>query len=281
MPYQCENQPKDGFLNKGEVLMQPFYENKKREFINFTSKNLVFPPHLHSAAEILFVLEGSLIVTIDGQTKVLQEKEGGIMFPHMVHSYQSSGECRVFVCIFSPSCVKDYYTMLKEYQPKEPFFNTLDISPDINVGVMRIMDHKNQNSISRGWLNLILAYVTPYLSISPLDEGNRDNSDITYLIIDYISVHFKEPLTLEKLAEDLHFNKSYISKVFSKKLKCGFCDYINQIRLDYVVNQMRITGGKKRLMDIWQEAGFESQRTFNRVFRKNYGVTPMEYKKRV
>ena len=33
------------------------------------------------------------------------------------------------------------------------------------------------------------------------------------------------------------------------------------------------------LVCIWEEAGFNSQRSFNRVFRPVMGMTPMEYKK--
>ncbi|MBR1742310.1 MAG: AraC family transcriptional regulator, partial [Lachnospiraceae bacterium] len=35
------------------------------------------------------------------------------------------------------------------------------------------------------------------------------------------------------------------------------------------------------ITEIWLEAGFESQRTFNRVFKEKYHMSPREYRKNI
>ena len=42
--------------------MQPFYERKDEEFRCFFSADMTFPAHLHHAAELIFIQEGSLEV---------------------------------------------------------------------------------------------------------------------------------------------------------------------------------------------------------------------------
>ncbi len=98
-----------------------------------------------------------------------------------------------------------------------------------------------------------------------------------YQVISYISTHFQEPLTLDKIAQELHFNKFYISRVFTGRLHCTFHEYLNRLRLDYAARLLRETD--RSIMEIWQEAGFESQKTFNRTFRSCYHMTPSEYRR--
>ena len=71
---------------------------------------------------------------------------------------------------------------------------------------------------------------------------------------------------------------SYLSHTFSARLQMSFREYLNRIRLEYAMQLIRTTG--KPLTEIWEDAGFESQRSFNRVFRDAAGMTPKEYRSR-
>ena len=79
------------------------------------------------------------------------------------------------------------------------------------------------------------------------------------------------------MASALGVNKFELSKVFSGIFHTNFNQYLNEIRLNYATSLLENT--KMRITDIYLEAGFESQRTFNRVFRQKYGRTPSEYRK--
>ncbi len=121
---------------------------------------------------------------------------------------------------------------------------------------------------------LLLAYLMEDTALLPRDV--QAQTDIGYQIISYISNHFQESLTLERIARELHFNKYYISRVFSGKLHCSFHEYVNRLRLDYAARLLRETD--QSITDIWQEAGFESQKTFNRTFLSCYRMTPSGYR---
>ena len=54
--------------------------------------------------------------------------------------------------------------------------------------------------------------------------------------------------------------------------------YVNGVRLNYAVSLLDSTN--KPITEICFESGFESQRTFNRVFKERYKVTPSEYRTR-
>ena len=104
-----------------------------------------------------------------------------------------------------------------------------------------------------------------------------ESTDLTWRLIQYIGEHFQEPLSLEGLARELHVNKFYLSHTFSRKLQMNFREYLNHIRLDHARRLIRSTS--RPMTEIWAEAGFESQRSFNRVFREVEGMTPGQYRK--
>ena len=94
-----------------------------------------------------------------------------------------------------------------------------------------------------------------------------------YLILRNI---FKEQVSLESMAKDLGISKFTLSRVFSGTFHRNFNQYLNEQRLNYVCVHLECTD--KSITDIWLDAGFDSQRTFNRVFRERYRMTPREYR---
>lgn len=258
-------------------MMHPFYEDKQVGFRCFSGKDMTFPAHLHSAVELVFVQEGTLEVTVQEQTQTLAPREAALIFPDMVHSYRTPGFSRTCLCIFTPGCVQDYYSLFRTRQPKSPFFLCGAQNPDIPPAFDRMLAlSQSAPRLSLAWLHLILAYLFDEAELIPRDSSG--STDVSHQLISYISAHFQEPLSLDRIARDLHFNKYYISRVFTGKLHCGFSEYVSRLRLEYAAQQLLSTD--KSVTEIWQDAGFESQKTFNRTFLACYGVTPTNYRSR-
>lgn len=256
--------------------MQPFYEDKQDEFRCTLIQDITFPAHLHSAVELIYLLEGSLEVTVQNQTKRIRKDEAALIFPDIVHSYLTKDACRGILCIFSPSYAREYYHLFRKQQPESPFLSSGARNPDIPLAFGRMLRYREPSpGVSAAWLNLILAFLLSEAVLLPRED--RDSADVGYRLISYVSQHFQEPLTLDGLASKLHFNKYYISRVFNARLHCGFYEYVNRLRLDYAARQLRTTD--LRITAIWQDAGFESQKTFNRNFQACYHMTPSRYRK--
>ena len=67
--------------------------------------------------------------------------------------------------------------------------------------------------------------------------------------------------------------------MFAKTFHCNFSKYLNGVRLNYAVGALENT--QDTITNICLECGFESQRTFNRVFKERYKITPREYRKKI
>ena len=92
----------------------------------------------------------------------------------------------------------------------------------------------------------------------------------------YIHGHYREPISRKEIARSVGYHESYISHVFSQVLHMGITQYIHTLRVDDACNFLRHT--KMPVTQIALELGFGSVRNFNRIFLKETGKTPKEYR---
>ena len=125
------------------------------------------------------------------------------------------------------------------------------------------------------YIQIILARCLPKLKL--IDKQSVGSTDVVYQVVAYISSHFRERVTLDKMATDLGISKYVLSRVFSKTFHRNFSQYLNDARINYAVSAIENTNDT--LLDIAMESGFDSQRTFNRVFKDRFHMSPSEYRK--
>ena len=57
----------------------------------------------------------------------------------------------------------------------------------------------------------------------------------------------------------------------------NFNQYLNETRVEYAHALLLYTN--QTIMEVLENSGFESQRTFNRVFKEKYRISPREYRR--
>ena len=135
--------------------------------------------------------------------------------------------------------------------------------------------YRADSSISRALLHLILAHVLPELSLEPAPEPKA--MDLTSSVVRYIMRNFRQPLSLEHIAKELGVSKYHLSHVFSARLHTSFREYVNALRLDCARDLLAAT--ELSMLEVSMESGFDSLRTFNRVFQERFRQTPSQYRK--
>ncbi|MDB4919505.1 ABC transporter permease [Mucilaginibacter sp.] len=93
-------------------------------------------------------------------------------------------------------------------------------------------------------------------------------------------LYYQDPeLSLNSLAEKLELTTHDLSRIINTVLKKSFNDFINEYRVADVVQKMQDPAFDHiTLLGIAFESGFNSQSTFNRIFRQMTGKSPLEYK---
>ncbi|MBP3360363.1 MAG: AraC family transcriptional regulator [Clostridia bacterium] len=97
-------------------------------------------------------------------------------------------------------------------------------------------------------------------------------------IIDYINNNFTDQsLSLDVLAERFKVQPTYISTIIKNALGVGFHQHLTTLRVSKAKELLANAG--MSIQEIYESCGFYSKSTFFRVFKKNTGVTPNDYRK--
>ena len=92
--------------------------------------------------------------------------------------------------------------------------------------------------------------------------------------------YYQDPeLSLSSLAEKLELTTHELSRILNTVLKKNFNDFINEYRVQDAARKMQDPAYDHiTLLGIAYESGFNSQSTFNRIFKQMTGKSPVEYK---
>ena len=97
-------------------------------------------------------------------------------------------------------------------------------------------------------------------------------------VLSYIQANYKT-VTLEKLSETFYLSKPYLSKYIKESTNNTFGDIVKQIRMDKAKNLLK--GSGMTVENIAEQVGYENVEHFTRLFKKEYGITPVEFRNKV
>jgi len=92
-------------------------------------------------------------------------------------------------------------------------------------------------------------------------------------------LYLDQNLTVQHLADELHTNRSYVSKAINSQSQT-FYDFINAFRTQHAINLLEHYDGVAKFTDIAQRSGFKSYNIFCRLFLEATGYLPREFVKK-
>lgn len=122
-----------------------------------------------------------------------------------------------------------------------------------------------------------MLYINGYITEG--QAGKVNYATIICPVLTYIEEHFAEDITVEELAGRIPLSKSYFMNCFKKATGMATIEYITQMRIKHACEQL--VESDKTIMQIAFESGFRNLSNFNRLFKKNVGYSPADYKKRI
>lgn len=93
-------------------------------------------------------------------------------------------------------------------------------------------------------------------------------------VVDYVNLHYSEPLSLDMLAELVYVSKYHLSHEFNRQVGTSVYRYIQKKRL-LIARQLLAQG--KRPNEVYSCCGFTDYAGFYRAFRAEYGITPRAF----
>lgn len=93
----------------------------------------------------------------------------------------------------------------------------------------------------------------------------------------YIQHHFREPISLHKVAEHVGLSANYFSECFRKQTGTSFQEHLQVKRLQFARALLYST--TLPITEICYASGFNTMPNFERVFKRMFGLAPRDYRK--
>ncbi len=250
-------------------------------------------PHWHDCFEILFVIKGSAMQTLNQQKFLVKENDLIIIKRGDVHStFCEPGEdVKIIVIKFLPEFIYSIYSHSFESIYITSFLNinispvkNLDNSPYLNSFcwlVNSLLDEFTKKELSfeiaiKGYLSVLISilvrldmFVIPEILVR---KSQKQNNSLTALL-NYIEINaLKENFNLNDVAKNLNFNYSYCSRYFKKNTGKGFHEFLTYIRICEA--ERKLLNENRSITQAALETGFGNSSVFSKAYKRMRGYSP-------
>jgi len=257
------------------------------------------PAHWHVNLEVVCVTSGAMSYLVDGNRRIVRAGECIVINSGSMHLRQSvSRETEEWMTVvFSNEWVKECCPEVEG--------STFDIAccPEKQEELYRIMEtlanmYKERHDMGlemdiddgrtyeylriSGYLHQILYLLMVYFKRSGQTgtcPSELRQSQRIQMSVAYIEEHYRENLSVSDMAERCKVTREYFSRSFKRYTGNTFLEYLNSVRLIMAFRQ--VVFSELSVLDIAMSCGFPDLRAFVRRFRKVYGCTPTEYRRRL
>lgn len=101
--------------------------------------------------------------------------------------------------------------------------------------------------------------------------------DLIEECIHYIKCHLDSDLSLQEVADHIHFHPNYLSGKLKEKVGLPFSVYVLKLRMELACRLLMETNDK--IQEIALQCGFRDSNYFNRIFRREFNISPEQYRK--
>lgn len=108
--------------------------------------------------------------------------------------------------------------------------------------------------------------------------SSAKHRELLYRAVAYLKQAYPEKITLADAARYVGFSPAYLSRIFSQEMGETFFGYLTRLRVEQAARLL--LGTKMPVGEVCSAVGFEDQSYFIKVFRRQMGATPGQYRKK-
>lgn len=244
--------------------------------------------HYHKEFEIIAVLGGTAEFTVN--QKEFAVSEGDLVFipPYFTHNarFECAGEFS-HVCICFDLCLlhdnplqtsleSGENTIAAVISKKEPSAAEIQNKVLAAAGAWKRQQKGWQMEVC-GNLLLLFGQLLAEGKINGSQNYDREK-DFSYKVIEFISRQYISPVTSKDAAAALFLNNSYFCRVFKASFGQTFGAYLCAYRIEKSKEALRDKA--KSVSEAAELSGFQSVSYYIKMFKKAFGCSPGEYRKR-
>ena len=255
--------------------MQPIYEKTREDYgllITDFSPARVFPPHYHGDVEVFLVLGGAWGVSLAGENHVLTGGYIAVADSYEVHGYYQAEDLqakqdngKACVIILPPRFLQALGVARGKGKIANPVFCDETLCNKLYELAKEHLSVENGDVVRAAAAELFVTLLCTKLRFT--SERAEGETSLMRRMLAYVQENYKKDVSLADMARELGYTQAHLSRVFHRYMRRGFSQYVNALRLDYVLEQKK-GGDKRKVIDLIYEAGFQSQQTYYRWMKR-------------
>lgn len=253
-----------------------------------------YPFHFHEDLEILYVLEGKIVLRCGAYTYHLRAGDAFVINANELHHIKAGSKNNMLMILqMSSSYFNEYYEGLKGsffmIDPEKDPPKELDIVKKLIGRIMLEILQKGygyEEKVIETAHNLLSVLLSDFRYTITSDgklAGGAAKSDRILAarlckIMSLICAQYSNKLTLNSIADAEGLSIYYLSHVIKDAAGLSFQELLNYIRVEE--SELLLKNSDKKVSMIAAETGFSAVRYYIKHFENWYGMTPAEYRKK-
>jgi AraC family transcriptional regulator, dual regulator of chb operon len=284
---------KEWIINSSKLMKEDesLSIHKHKRFVNFKE-------HKHDYIELIYVYSGEIKQNINGKEVNIREGEICLLDLNIMHSIKPALENdiainiimtrgffdSIFMSFLSENDIMSKFIINAIYNKKE--FNEFLLFHSSSNGFIQVIMKRllceyfdRKVAFDAAVHAYILLLFTELLRVYHSNMGDSKvldmNSTIMNELKNYLYRNYKMA-DLKSVAEFFHFSPDYLSKLIKNYTGESFTGFLQKIKLQESCSLLKNTNFS--IEEIVEKVGYNNVSHFYKLFKKNYNVTPLEFR---
>lgn len=264
--------------------------------IRLIARHIKTAPHSHDFFDIIYVADGSALITVDKETRLLSKGDVTVCPPGFIHSYVPNGDCTVFgIYIKEETFSGIFHTFLSEENILSSYFinniysHNYKSALHFHCGNDKFLSqflwaiyNQQQNGLKYySQINDALTFAFFYYLMQAYEQtidftavsGTPEERIIA--IENYIRSNYQSA-TLTSTAEHFFLSPAYLSTLIKEQTGKNFSQIVRSLRMQRAGELLLATDLK--VDQITESVGYHDTTQFIKSFKAHYGTTPSKYR---
>ncbi len=254
-------------------------------------------PHWHDDFEFMFIKEGEMDALINGIPLHIEKNDIIVIESNCVHYFEGiqNKDCVFYTYLLNKNIFSNVPSLLSEHMhlldsTKEEHFFVMNKESPHHSDIQFIFQQIVAYSQDKDQISSLLVMAGIYECLALLIKAMKKEQDLKFSssilsndsfkkMIYFIQMNYANKISIEDLCFEAHISRRHCFDLFKRFFGKTPNEYLNEYRLNMAQNFLQ--DSSKPISQIAIDCGFTHQSHFTNHYKKYFGFTPLQYRKKI